>query len=273
MRLRLGEGRAPAPPAKAQGAEAPRATRGPADATAAGAADAADKGARTAARGPARDAAQRGGTGASARRSPRRKPRRPGGRGTLFLVASFFLASAVLRVGENVVSGAIPETVSGLVAGWAVAQQTEPGTNMAADPAQGWEMEPDYLLAALAEREATLSAREAALEERLQTLQMAEGEFEENMAALLQAEEALRATLTLADGAAQADLDRLTRVYENMKPKDASALFAEMDPSFAAGFLGQMNPTAAAAIMAGLPPETAYTVSLVLASRNMEVPR
>lgn len=46
-----------------------------------------------------------------------------------------------------------------------------------------------------------------------------------------------------------------------------------MDPGFAAGFLGRMRPEAAAGIMTGLSPETAYTISVVLAGRNADVPR
>ncbi len=216
--------------------------------------------------------------GSASRRSSSARPRRPGtlrrpgGRGALFVLASFFVASSVLRAGETMVAGGHAGSVSALLSsGWATAQESMVGESDTGQNAVT--QSPDYLLAALAEREASLSERESAVAERLRTLEMAEAEFAQNMNALLAAEEALRATLSLADGAAQADLDRLTRVYESMKPKDASAQFAAMDPNFAAGFLGQMNPASAAAIMAGLPPEVANTVSLVLASRNMEVPR
>ena len=79
-------------------------------------------------------------------------------------------------------------------------------------------------------------------------------------------------TLALADGATEADVARLTTVYEQMKPKESAALFEEMDPTFAAGFLARMRPEAAAGIMAGLSPEAAYTISVVLAGRNGAVP-
>ncbi|NHX27768.1 hypothetical protein HA397_27890, partial [Escherichia coli] len=82
------------------------------------------------------------------------------------------------------------------------------------------------------------------------------------------AEDSLRATLTLAETAAESDLARLTAVYENMKPKDAAGLFEQMSPDFAAGFMGMMRPDAAAQIMAALDPATAYSISVVLAGRN-----
>jgi flagellar motility protein MotE (MotC chaperone) len=90
----------------------------------------------------------------------------------------------------------------------------------------------------------------------------------------MQAVEAeLQATLALADGAAEADLDRLTAVYQAMKPKDAAALFETMSPEFAAGFLGRMPPESAAAILSGMSAESAYGVSVIVAGRNAGAPK
>ena len=93
------------------------------------------------------------------------------------------------------------------------------------------------------------------------------------MAKLAAAEEKLNETLARADGASEADLTRLTDVYQSMKPKDAAALFATMAPEFAAGFLGRMRPEASAAILSGMSPENAYTISVILAGRNANVPK
>lgn len=128
------------------------------------------------------------------------------------------------------------------------------------------------LFAALRAREERIIAREARFADRMQALNVAEGEIAEQLAVLRQAEEALSATIALADTAAETDLGRLTTVYENMAPKDAAALFEQMPPPFAAGFLGMMDPVAAAKVMAGLTPETAYSFSVVLAGRNALVP-
>lgn len=131
----------------------------------------------------------------------------------------------------------------------------------------------ELALAALAEREQRVADREAEIDERMATLSEAEAAMKETMAELQAAEDALGATLSVASTAAEDDLARLTAVYETMKPKEAAALFAEMDPQFAAGFLGRMRPDAAAAVMAGLDPQTAYTISVVLAARNADVPK
>jgi len=129
------------------------------------------------------------------------------------------------------------------------------------------------MLTAFSEREERIASREVALKDRMHALQIADEAVTRKLTELSEAEEQLRATIALAETAAEDDLDRLTRVYENMKPKQAAALFEEMDPNFAAGFLARMRPESAAAVMAGLSPEAAHLFSVVLAGRNADVPR
>lgn len=132
---------------------------------------------------------------------------------------------------------------------------------------------PAALAAALSQRAAEIDNRSAALDERLAALSLAEEAISLRMAELEASEAKLRATLSLADGAAEADLARLTAVYEAMKPKDAAALFETMEPEFSAGFLGRMRPDAAALVLSGMRPETAYTISALIAGRNALVPK
>ncbi len=127
-------------------------------------------------------------------------------------------------------------------------------------------------LQSLREREQRLGKRQAEIEERMALLAEAEAAVNETLAELEAAEAELNSTLTVASTAAEDDLARLTTVYETMKAQDAAALFAEMDPQFAAGFVGRMRPDAAAAVLAGLDPQAAYTISVVLAARNADVP-
>jgi len=128
------------------------------------------------------------------------------------------------------------------------------------------------VLDALGMREVALEKREAALADRMAALSLVELEVERNLTALESAEQALAQTLSVADKAAEGDLDRLTAVYENMKPKEAAKVFEEMAPEFAAGFLGRMRPDAAASIMSGIGASTAYSISVILAGRNANVP-
>ena len=192
-----------------------------------------------------------------------RRRRRQTGRGTLFVITGLLVGSALIRIGDD--------------AGQAFARAPDVAdapTLLAQPTAQVCETPDDLraMLVAFRDREARLSSRETAMRDRMQALQIADEEISTKLAMLEQAETSLRDTIALADVAAENDLDRLTRVYENMKPKQAAALFEEMNPNFAAGFLGRMRPEAAANIMAGLSPEAAHLFSVVLAGRNAGVP-
>ncbi|WP_111734705.1 MotE family protein [Roseovarius amoyensis] len=190
--------------------------------------------------------------------------RRRVGRGTLFVIAGLLVGSALIRIGDGAGQAlALVPAETGVAADHLAA----------AGPACKTPEDLRAMLAAFAERDARLAAQEAALENRMQALRVADTETAERLAKLEAAEASLREMIALADSAAETDLDRLTRVYEAMKPKQAAALFEQMDPVFAAGFLGRMRPEAAAQVMAGLSPEAAHLFSVVLAGRNAEAPR
>jgi flagellar motility protein MotE (MotC chaperone) len=183
--------------------------------------------------------------------------RRRAGRGALFIVAMLFATSGALRLGSGV--------------GVALARADETPMDAAAVPAEC--PTPTALGDALKLREDRVLSQEAALRDRLAALALADAAITERMTQLEAMEAELRATLALADGAAEADLDRLTAVYQAMKPKDAAALFEAMAPEFAAGFLGRMPPEAAAAILSGMSAEAAYGVSVIVAGRNVGAPK
>ncbi|GGE47296.1 hypothetical protein GCM10011360_38190 [Primorskyibacter flagellatus] len=177
------------------------------------------------------------------------------------VVALLLAGSAVLRLGDD--------------AGRAYARVEAAGTEAPPPAPTGCTPPPDIaaLLDAFRTREDRITRREAEIADRAQALSVADQAIARKLAALTEAEEKLRATLALADTAAEDDLNRLTAVYQNMKPAEAAALFEEMDPQFAAGFLGRMDPAAAAGVLAGLSPQTAYSVSVILAGRNANVPK
>ena len=189
-------------------------------------------------------------------RPPRR--RRPG-RGALVILALFLAASGALRVGSGL-GEAFARTGTG-------AEAEQPAAPLDCP------LPPAALLEALRAREAQIDARDAAAADRQAALNLAEEAITRRLEELREAEERLAATLNVADGAAEADLARLTEVYESMKPKVAAGLFSAMAPEFAAGFLGRMRPDAAAAILSGMDPNAAYTISALLASRHSEVPK
>ncbi|NRB18664.1 MAG: hypothetical protein HRU33_14150 [Rhodobacteraceae bacterium] len=187
--------------------------------------------------------------------------------GTLFMLSVLLLGSAALRLGFE----------AGPAIAREVASLPDAETNSGDDAKQAGSVpssaELQHMLAAFRQREKTLAAREAEVEDRMKAMEIANQAIIQKLAALEAAEAKLEATLSLADGATEADLARLTAVYEQMKAKESAPLFEEMDPDFAAGFLARMKSEAAAGIMAGLSPQAAYTISVVLAGRNSSVPK
>lgn len=180
------------------------------------------------------------------------------GRGTLALLALVLAAGGALRLGHGI--------------GSAMALQAAEEATPQHEPLQCPEP-PAALTQALRDRDAALAAREIALQDRLAALALADEALAQRLEELQSAEARLRDTLAIADGAAEKDLQRLTAVYEAMKPAEAAAIFETMAQEFAAGFLGRMRPDAAAAILAGMTPETAYSVSVLIAGRNALAPK
>ena len=138
---------------------------------------------------------------------------------------------------------------------------------MIAESAEGL----DALIAELKRREAEVMARDHALDMRAKDIEAATILLDAKMKELATAEDSLRGLLSLAEKAAESDVAQLTSVYETMKPKEAARVFEEMSPAFAAGFLARMKPDAAAKIFAGLRPGTAFSITAVMAGRNMNV--
>ena len=183
------------------------------------------------------------------------RPARKSGRGALIILALILAASGALRLGAGV--------------GEALANATAADTTQPLD----CPVPPAAVAAALVGRESQVKSQELALAERMAALALADEAITKRMAELKAAEAELKDTLTLADGAAEKDVARLTAVYEAMRPADAAALFQTMAPEFAAGFLGRMRPEITAAVLAGMKPDRAYSISVLIAGRNALVPK
>jgi flagellar motility protein MotE (MotC chaperone) len=171
----------------------------------------------------------------------------------LGLIVCCFFASAALRLTD---------------AGWALAQDV----GAAGADETGHAPGKDQLLEAIRQRETQLATEEKRLADRKQTLGVAEAKLAEQLAAFGKAQQNLEKTLAMADQAAERDLARMTTVYENMKPADAAQIFETMDLGFAAGLLARMRPDMAAQVLTGMKPQTAYALTLTIASRNAAVP-
>ena len=188
------------------------------------------------------------------------KLRKKTNRGSLMVLVVIMAAGGVLRLGSGIGQALALTAEANVPDGIGNAPVVCPAPPVA-------------LAAALKEREDQVKTDEKTMLERAAALDLAKLVIDKRMAELEKAEQDLRATLALADGAAESDLAKLTEVYQNMKPKDAAAIFETMEPDFAAGFVGRMRPESAAALMADLQPGTAYTISVLLAGRNSSAPK
>nr|WP_321249817.1 hypothetical protein [uncultured Ruegeria sp.] len=154
------------------------------------------------------------------RKTPSRRGRSRGG--VLTVISLLMVGSAVIRLG--------------LEAGPALAKAADPSQPLL-QPASQKAPDVQVLLTELLRREEQLVQRENTLLNREKALEIADQAIESRLIALQQAEQDLRATLAIADTAAESDLSKLTDMCQSMKPKDAAALFETMDPVFSAGFL------------------------------------
>jgi flagellar motility protein MotE (MotC chaperone) len=179
----------------------------------------------------------------------------------LFVLAMLFLAAGMSRLGLGVAEVIAAESTSADAAVTA----GQPMPSLPPDPAD--------LLAVLLAREERLAAEEEALRARTAQLRAAEAQLARQIEALEAAEARLASTLRITETAAEDDLQRLTSVFENMKPQQAAELFGQMDTEFAAGFIARLRPDFAGEIMAGLDPVTAYAISAIIAGRHARTPR
>lgn len=195
------------------------------------------------------------------------KTKKSGGMSVMGVVVALMLGSGLVRGGLG--AGAAMASADTTPAKTQQAQTSQSGKTAGCVPAQT----PAALVKALNEREEQVTLREADVLQKLEALAVAREELRAEIIELEAAETALARTLSIAESASENDLDRLTAVYEAMKPADAAALFSEMAPEFAAGFLGRMSPASAAGVLAGLEPSVAYAMSAHLAGRNALAPK
>lgn len=134
-------------------------------------------------------------------------------------------------------------------------------------------LETERLLKAVRDRYKTLDKKETDLDDRLRYLEIIEARVDEKLIELKNTNASLSELVSFADEAAQQDIDLLSAMYEQMKPKKAGEIFDKMDPSFAAGFLTQMNSENAALILTNMNTDKAYETSMIIASRNAAVHR
>jgi flagellar motility protein MotE (MotC chaperone) len=123
----------------------------------------------------------------------------------------------------------------------------------------------------LGARRGQLDDRERILDTQLQLLAAAEAKVDGKIKALANMKTEIKALLGEADQQQQAEVDRLTSVYQKMKPKDAAAVMATLDDKVRIPVAAKMKDAALAAILAQMPTIEAKKLTESLAHRYTAV--
>ncbi|MDR3507867.1 MAG: MotE family protein [Caulobacteraceae bacterium] len=123
------------------------------------------------------------------------------------------------------------------------------------------------VLQSLGDRRGELDHRETDLDTQVQLIAAAQAKLDARIQQMNGLKADIQGLLGQADQQAQAETDRLVRVYEAMKPKDAAARITLMDDSVRLPMASKMKERALSAILAQMPAEDAKALTEKLANR------
>jgi flagellar motility protein MotE (MotC chaperone) len=119
----------------------------------------------------------------------------------------------------------------------------------------------------LGARRGQLDQREADLSTQIALLAAAEAKLDAKTRVLQSLKTDVQALLAQADGREAAEVDRLVKVYEGMKPKDAAARMAILEDSVRLPIAAKMKERSLSAIVGQMPPQDAKKLTESLAHR------
>ena len=119
----------------------------------------------------------------------------------------------------------------------------------------------------LGARRGQLDQREQDLSTQMALLAAAEAKVDAKMKALTGLRTDVKALLDQADGREAAEVDRLVKVYEGMKPKDAAARMAILDDAVRLPIAAKMKERSLSAIIGQMPTGEAKKLTESLAKR------
>ncbi len=146
-------------------------------------------------------------------------------------------------------------------------EHTRPDVDLAARPGP-MKAESDDVLEALAARRKTLDARQSEVEMREKLLAAAEARIDEKITELKGLKAQIDTVFKTAESKGDEKFKSLVKVYENMKPKDAAAVFEQLEMGVLLELLDRMNERKLAAILAAMDPARAQVVTVALATEN-----
>jgi len=129
------------------------------------------------------------------------------------------------------------------------------------------------VLEGLANRRKDLDKREKKIDLRENLLRAAEKRVEGRITELKSIEAKIEGELKKQDGFQKAQYDNLVKMYSAMKPKDAARIFDRMELDILTGLAMQIKPRVMSAIMAKMDPAAAERVTLEIVSRGKTEPK
>lgn len=123
------------------------------------------------------------------------------------------------------------------------------------------------VLQSLGNRRGELDQRASDLDTQVQLIAAAQAKLDARIQQMTALKADIQGLLGQADQQQQTETDRLVRVYEAMKPKDAAQRFTLMDDSVRLPMAAKMKERALSAILAQMPPEDAKALTEKLARR------
>ncbi len=123
------------------------------------------------------------------------------------------------------------------------------------------------VLQSLGNRRGELDQRASDLDTQVQLIAAAQAKLDARIQQMNGLKSDIQALLGQADQQQQSETDRLIRVYEAMKPKDAAQRFTLMDDSVRLPMAAKMKERALSAILAQMPAEDAKSLTEKLAKR------
>lgn len=123
------------------------------------------------------------------------------------------------------------------------------------------------VLQSLGERRGQLDAREQSFETQLALMAAAEAKLDAKVAALNGLKTDIEGLMGEAEVRENAEVARMVKVFEGMKPKDSAARMTVLDDSVRLPIAAAMKERALSAMLAAMPPEEAKRLTESLASR------
>jgi len=123
------------------------------------------------------------------------------------------------------------------------------------------------VLQSLGERRGQLDARENDLSTQLALMTAAEAKLDAKIKALNALKTDVQGLMNQANGREQAEIDRLVKVFEGMKPKDAAPRMVVLDDAVKVPIAAKMKERALSAVLAQMPASEAKKLTEALARR------